>query len=196
MEIQIKALARNRYLELIIGFLFIAITEGVFITPAATYTVLSIVFAITFLIIGVTKTLFAFSNRKYTEGRELYFAGGFVDVLVGLLLLSTPSFTFSLLPNYIGYAMLFRSALAIGLSFKFQRLKISDWRPMLIFGISCFVMAFIMLWNPVISGLTIESYTATVFLINGIFHVILTVGLKKLYKEFKMKGIMSLNDNS
>lgn len=185
METQIKAIARNWYLELIIGVLFIAVGVWAFMTPVTSYVALSIFFAITFLLTGIMKTSIAFSTRKDVEGWGWSFAGGIVDVLIGVLLVSTPSFTMIVLPFYIGFALLFRSSMAIGMSFELGRLKIPDWGLLLFFGILGLVLSFIMLRNPVFAGLTIVAYTAMAFLAIGIFQVYLSFRLNKLNKEIK-----------
>jgi uncharacterized membrane protein HdeD (DUF308 family) len=185
MENQIKAIARNWYLELVMGVLFIAVGIWVFMTPVSSYGALSIFFAITFLLTGIIKTSYAFSTRKYVEGWGWSFAGGIVVILIGVLLLSKPLFTMAVLPLYVGFVLLFRSSLAIGLSFELGRLRIPDWGLLLFFGILGLVLAFIMLWNPVFAGLTIVVYTAMAFLSIGIFQVYLSFRLKKLNKEIK-----------
>ena len=185
METQIKAIARNWYLELIIGVLFIAVGIWVFMTPSSSFATLSIFFAITFLLTGIMKTTVAFSARRYVEGWGWSFAGGIFDVVIGVLLVSTPLLTMVVLPFYIGFALLLRSSMAIGLSFELGRLRISDWGLLLFFGILGLILAFIMLWNPVFAGLTILACTAMAFLSIGIFQVFLSFRLNKLNREIK-----------
>ena len=134
MENQIKAMARKWYLELIMGVLFIAASIWVFKTPISSYGALSLFFAITFLLTGTTKTFYAFSTRKDVEGWGWSFAGGIIEILIGVLLLSKPLFTMAVLPLYVGFALLFRSSLAIGLSVELGRLRIPGLGTIVIFG--------------------------------------------------------------
>jgi uncharacterized membrane protein HdeD (DUF308 family) len=183
MENQIQGIARNWYWELIMGILFIAVGVWVFMTPVSSYVALSIFFAVTFLVTGIMQISFAVSNRKHMEGWGWSLAGGIVDTLVGLLLVSTPAFSMAVLPFYIGFALLFRSSLAIGLSFDLGKWRVPDWGWLLLIGIVGVILAFIMIWNPVFAGLTIVAYTAMAFLAIGIFQVYLSFRLKKLNKE-------------
>jgi uncharacterized membrane protein HdeD (DUF308 family) len=176
---------RNWVPELITGILFVAVGLWVFKTPASSYVALSIFFAITFLLTGIMKTSFAFSSRKYVAGWGWSFAGGIIDILIGVLLVSTPSLSITVLPLFIGFALLFRSAQAIGLSVELSRLRIPDWGWLLFFGILGLVLAFIMLWNPVFAGLSIVVYTVMAFISIGIFQIFLSFRLKKLSKELK-----------
>jgi uncharacterized membrane protein HdeD (DUF308 family) len=185
MENQIKGIARNWYWGLVMGILFIAVGVWVFMTPVSSYAALSIFFAVTFLITGIMEISFAVSGRKYVQGWGWSLAGGIVDTLVGLLLVSTPTFTMTMLPFYVGFALLFRSSLAIGLSIDLSRLRVPDWGWLLFIGIVGVILAFIMIWNPVFAGLTIVAYTAMAFLSIGIFQVYLSFRLKKLNKEFR-----------
>jgi uncharacterized membrane protein HdeD (DUF308 family) len=183
METQIKALARNWYLELIIGIIFVAVGVWVFFTPLSSYLALSVFFAITFLLTGVMKTIFAFSSRKNVEGWGWSFAGGIIETLIGVLLVSKPLLSMAVLPFYVGFALLFRSSLAIGLSFELSRLRTPDWGWLLFFGILGLILAFIMLFDSAFAGLTIVAYTAMAFISTGIFQVFLSFRLKKLNEE-------------
>jgi uncharacterized membrane protein HdeD (DUF308 family) len=185
MENQIKAVVRNWWVELIMGIFFIVASVWVFMTPAASYLALSTFFAITFLFTGIMETSSAISSRNHVAGWGWSLAGGIVDTIIGLLLVSTPSFTMAVLPFYIGFALLFRSSLAIGLSIELSRLKVPDWGWLLFLGIVGVVLAFIMIWNPVFAGLTIVAYTAMAFLAIGIFQVYLSFKLKKLNQDWK-----------
>lgn len=185
MENQIKEMARKWYLELIMGVLFIAASIWVFKTPISSYGALSLFFAITFLLTGTTKTFYAFSTRKDVEGWGWSFASGIIEILIGVLLLSKPLFTMAVLPLYVGFALLFRSSLAIGLSVELGKLRIPEWGRLLFLGILCFVLAFILLWNPAFGGLTVVVYTAIAFLAIGIFQISLSFRLKKFYKVIK-----------
>jgi uncharacterized membrane protein HdeD (DUF308 family) len=185
MENQIRAAVRNWWVELIMGILFIVVGVWVFMTPATSYLALSTFFAITFLFTGIMEISFATSSKKYVEGWGWSLAGGIVDTIIGLLLVSTPSFTMAVLPFYIGFALLFRSSLAIGLSIELSKLKVPDWGWLLFIGFIGVVLAFIMIWNPVFAGLTIVAYTAMAFLAIGIFQVYFSFKLKKLSQEWK-----------
>ena len=183
METQIKSAARNWYLELFIGLVFIAVGVWVFLTPVTSYIALSIFFALTFLLTGIIKTFSAFSSRKYTDGWGWPFAGGIVETLIGVLLVSKPLLTMAVLPYYVGFALLFRSSLAIGMSFELGRLKFPDWGWMLFFGILGLIFAFILLLEPAIAGLTVVAYTALAFVSIGIIQIFLSIRLKKLDNE-------------
>jgi uncharacterized membrane protein HdeD (DUF308 family) len=185
METQIKAIAHSWYLELIIGILFMAVGVWVIFTPLTSYVAFSIFFAITFLLTGIMETTFAISSRKYVAGWGWSLAGGIVDILIGLLLVSTPSLSIAILPFYVGFALLFRSSMAIGLSFELSRYKVPNWGLLLLIGILGVIVAFIMIWNPVFAGLTIVVYTAIAFISIGIFRVYVSFKLRKLNEELK-----------
>lgn len=188
MENYIKGIARNWYLELIMGFLFVAMGVWVFMTPASSYVALSIFFAVTFLATGIMDVSFAISERKHLEGWGWTLAGGIVQTLIGLLLVSQPVLTMAVLPFYVGFALLFRSSMAIGLAVELGRIKIPNWGILLFIGVLGVILSFILLWNPLLGGLTIVAYTAMAFLSIGIFRIYLSFQLKKLNKEFKIAG--------
>jgi len=188
MENFIRGIARNWYLELIRGILFVAAGVWVFMTPASSYVALALFFAITFLITGILEISYVLSNRKHLEGWGWTLVGGIVQTLIGLLLVSHPLLTMAVLPFYVGFALLFRSSMAIGLAIELGRIHVPDWGVLLFMGLLGMISSFIMLWNPALGGLTIVAYTALAFLSVGIFNMYLSFQLKKLNKEMKMTG--------
>ena len=67
-------------------------------------------------------------------------------------------------------------------SFELKKLGISGWGAMLVLGILGALMAFILLWNPLLAGLTVVVYTAVAFITIGGLQVYLSLKLRKLNK--------------
>lgn len=175
-----RAAGKHWYLPLISGIVFIGIGILVFNTPLTSYLTLAAIFAITFLFTGILEILYAIGNRKGSDHWGWSLAGGIVDFLLGILLVSRPDITIIVLPFYIGFGILFRSIMAIGWSLELRRQQIGDWGNLLGVGIIGAVAAFILLWNPLLAGMTIIFYTALAFVVIGIFQVYLSFKLKKI----------------
>ena len=185
MKSRLEASTHNWFMELIMGIIFIAVGIWVFNTPLASYVTLSILFAFTFLVTGIMELAFAITTRKYMEGWGWSLAGGVLDTLIGLLLVSTPSITMTILPIYVGFAVLFRSFMAIGLAVELNKQEVKNWAVLLFIGILGVLFAFVMLLNPVFAGLTIVAYTAMAFLTIGIFQIYFSFRLRKIKSKIK-----------
>lgn len=167
------------YLPLITGIIFIISGIYIFRTPLASYLTLSMLFAAIFFVTGIMEVVNAFSNRQYPNwGWSL--AGGIVDLILGIMLISSPALSATILPLYVGITILFRSIMGIGSSLALKKVGIKSWATVMIFSILGLLFAILMIANPVFGGLTIVYYTAISFIMIGIFQIMLALGLKKL----------------
>lgn len=168
------------YLPLVMGIVLLIVGVWVFLTPVQSYIALSMLFAATFLLIGIIEIVYALSIRKTIEDWGWTLGGGIINFIIGILLVSRPEISLVVLPFYVGFAILFRSFRAIGWSFELKRLEVSAWGNLMAVGILGMVFAFILLWNPIFAGMTIVFYTAMAFISAGIFEIYLSFRLKKL----------------
>ncbi|HLR33584.1 MAG TPA: DUF308 domain-containing protein [Fodinibius sp.] len=171
---------KHWYLPLIIGILFILIGLWVFLTPAASYLALSMLFAATFVVSGLLGITYAISNHRRLSGWGWSLAAGIAELLIGILLLSRPELTVIILALFVGFAIMFRSITAIVWSFELKKIGVSNWGTLLVLGILGALFAFIMLWNPILAGLTIVAYTSLAFIVIGGFQVYFAIKLKNL----------------
>ena len=171
---------KHWYLPFILGIIFILVGLWVFFTPAASYLALSILFAATFVVSGILGTTYAIANKNILRGWGWSLAAGIAELLIGILLLGRPEITMVILALYVGFAILFRSIMAILWSFEFKRLQAPRWGGLLVLGILGAIFAFILLWNPVLASLTIVAYTALAFVMIGSFQVYFGLRLKKM----------------
>lgn len=176
----VKSSIKHWYLLLILGIVLILVGIWVFNTPVASYVTLSILFALTFLFTGIIELSYAIGNQKTSENWGWNLIGGIIDVVIGMMLLSQPQISMIILPLYVGFAILFRSIMAIGWSIDLKKRSVKSWSNLLIIGILGVIFALIMLWNPVFAGMTIVFYTAFAFILIGVFQVFLSFKLKNL----------------
>ena len=155
------------YIPLIIGILFLGIGIWVLTTPIKSYLGLSVLFSISFFVSGVFEVFFSISNRKTMDSWGWSLAMGILNLVIGVLLLSTPSISIITLPLYVGFVLLFRGLMAISLSYELKDYGIIDWGNLLAIGILSTIFAIILLWNPLLAGMTIVIWTALAFLTMG-----------------------------
>ncbi|AGA78822.1 HdeD family acid-resistance protein [Echinicola vietnamensis] len=174
---------RHWYILFIVGLLFIILGIYTFVTPAKAYLALSFLFSMSFLITGLGEVMFAVINKRIFDRWGWILAFGIFNCLVGVLLLSRPEVSLATMPLYLGFLILFRSVGSISYAYEIKHMGFSDWSSLLFLGILGVIFSFILIWNPVLGGLTIVSWTALCFLSIGILSVYLSFQLRKFGKH-------------
>ena len=133
------------YIPLLVGILFVGIGIWSFITPLAAYLTLAFLFSISFLGSGIFEIIFAISNRKKIDNWGWTLASGILGLVVGILLISNPLISITILPLYVGFVILFRSIMAIVIAFDLKSYAVPDWANLLVLGILGIIFSFIFL---------------------------------------------------
>jgi len=84
---------------------------------------------------------------------------------------------------YVGFALIFRSIMTIGWSVQLNRIGTKNWGWILVWGILGLIFSFMLLWNPLFTGLAIVIYLGVAFIMIGIAQIFLSLRLRKLKKE-------------
>ena len=172
---------KHWYLVTIIGVIFILLGIWVFRTPLASYLVLATFFSISFLVSGLAEISFALGNKKELDNWGWFLASGIFSALIGVLLLSNPALSMATLPLYVGFGVMFRSV--AGVSFALSLKDHGDeYQSLLWMSIGGVVLAFLLIWNPAVIGMTLVSLTALTFILIGAGVIWLSLKLKKLHE--------------
>ena len=116
-------------------------------------------------------------------------AGGIIDLLLGIWLISSPLLSITVLPFVVGFMLMFRSMMAMGFAFDLKDFPDSGWGWLLALGILGLLFSFVLLWNPLFAGLTIVIWTGCAFITIGIFRIILSFKLKHLHNLSKKTSV-------
>ncbi|MEZ7505568.1 HdeD family acid-resistance protein [Flavobacterium sp. Arc2] len=181
----VQSAVKNWWISLMLGILYIFAGIWVFQTPLASYVSLSIIFSLFIFVSGISQIIFSISNKEQLQSWGWYLAGGILDLIVGILLISHPLMTMAILPFYVGFWLLFQSMMAIGLSFQFKSENVPNWGWLLLLGILTLLFAFLLLANPVFAGLSIVYMTGLAFISAGVFRIFLAFELKSLHNKIK-----------
>jgi uncharacterized membrane protein HdeD (DUF308 family) len=176
-----KNFTKHWYLSLLLGILFICVGIWVFRTPLESYLTLSILFSVTIFISGISEIIYSLSNRKEMDNWGWVLAGGIIDLLLGIWLISSPLLSITILPFVVGFMMMFHSMTAMGFAFDLKGFAGSGWGWLLALGIIGLLFSFLLLWNPLFAGLTIVILTGCAFITIGFFRIILAFKLKHLH---------------
>lgn len=84
---------------------------------------------------------------------------------------------------YVGFVILFRSISTVSFALDVKRYGSPNWGWLLALGILGALFAIILIWNPVLAGMTIVFWTGLAFLLSGIFSIFFSMQVRKLHKH-------------
>lgn len=135
-----ESIAKNWWISLLFGVLFLFAGFWVFRIPQESYITLSIVFSVFILVSGIFEIAFTLSNRDEIQGWGWYFTGGILDLIIGGLLISHPAMNIAILPIYVGFWLLFRSTMSTGFAFSLNSAGVANWGWLLVARISTLLL--------------------------------------------------------
>lgn len=182
---EMKHSVKNWWLSLIMGILFIVAAFCIMFAPLSSYMALSIIFSIAMFISGVLEIIFAISNRRAISSWGWYLAGGIIDLILGIYLITYPMVSMEVIPFIIAFWLMFRGFSSAGYSMDLKRYGTRNWGWYMAFGILGILCALLILWQPAIGALYAVYMISFTFLIIGIFRVMLSFELKSLHKRIK-----------
>jgi uncharacterized membrane protein HdeD (DUF308 family) len=173
---------KHWYIPLIIGIILIAAGIYVFTVPLETYLTLSVLFSISFIIIGLLDMFFSIRNRKILQGWGWYLVGGLLSLAAGIILSIYPEISIVILPFVVGFTLLFLSFLLMGYSFEMKSLGILNWGNAAILSVFGVIFSFMLIVSPLISGFSLVTITGVSFIITGVSSIVLSFDLRKVKK--------------
>lgn len=176
----IKQTIRFWYLPLIVGFVLLLMGLWTFAKPVESYLALSFLFGITFLISGIIETFYSIINFNVIDHWGWSLFVGLITIFIGLALVIDLGLSATSLPYYLAFVILFRSLGAIGSAFEFGLYDIVEWRSLLFFGILGTLCTCVLIWNPVLAGMTIIFWSGFSFIVTALFNIVFAIKLRKL----------------
>lgn len=178
--ITVKSALKYWYLLTFVGIIFILVGVYTLTKPLESFLNLTLIFSWSFLITGIFETIFSLVNCKNISKWGWALISGVLNVALGIWLMTHPEISLRVLPVFVGFLLLFRTFSAIGHSMDLRHHGIRDWWGLTFVGILAFLFSFLLLWNPVISGITIVVWTGIAFIAVGVYHVYFSLRLKKI----------------
>lgn len=180
MTAPFSQMIKHWYVPLIIGILYVLFGFWILRTPLATFLTMSILFSVGFFVSGLLEIVFAISNRQHLPGWGWRLLSGLVDLVFGIILMSSPSTGAIALTVFVSFWIFFRSFLAIGTSIELSKFPNTGWGFQLIFGILGVIAAIVLLANPILTGLFVVYAVGFGIIMLGVYHVFFAMKLKGL----------------
>lgn len=191
MNEDIRSDVRNWWMSLFLGGVFVLVALCLLFAPVASYMSLTVLFCIAILISGIVEIMFGVTNRKAVYSWGWYIAGGIIDLLIGIYLLSYPVATMEAIPYLIAFWLLFRGFTLCGYATDLSHYKTRGWGWYLSFGILSIICSLILLWQPMVLGSHFPFALAFTLFIMGIFRIIFSFELKHLSHRKERKEHIS-----
>ena len=172
----------NWQLSMLLGIIFFIVGIVVFFEPGGTYLALSVLFGIVVILSGAFE-LYLGTKAPTGSGKGWYIAGGVVEILLGILLLCTPSMLFTILPFVLGFWLLFRGFMAVGVASEMMGVGIKGAGWTMTLGILVIISAFLVLFNPIIGVGVVVFWVGLSLLLAGVDLIAHAVTLRRLRKE-------------
>lgn len=171
---------KHWYLPLIFGLLFMFFGIYLFSTPLADYLALVVMFSISFILSGLSDIFLATQNKERLDCWGWYLVNGLLTLVIGLHLMVNPEISITVLPFVVAFTLMFRSFQLMGVSLDLKGNGVKNWIGLITLSILGILFSFLLLANPVISGLSLVTLTALSFISTGIASVNLAFILKKI----------------
>ncbi|MFV0472070.1 MAG: HdeD family acid-resistance protein [Paludibacteraceae bacterium] len=171
---------RHWYIPLILGILFVVFGIYLFTVPLATYAMLSILFSASFFVSGIFDIFFSIKNSKILNGWGWYLVGGIISFIMGIYLMIYPQISMVVLPFVVGFTVMFRSFQLLGTALDLKDAGVLRWGNLAVSSVLGIILSFMLIANPLFSGVSIVVLTALSFVFVGIASSVLAFDLKKV----------------
>jgi len=168
------------WMSLISGLALLIFGIWFFVAPLESFQSLAIVFGFIILIVGLSEVFISLKKRNVVFDYMSYLWGGLLNVVLGVLLISSPETILWVISIVIGFGLIFKGGEQIKRAIQLKKQNSSNWKAVLVFGIVLVVIAAALLWHPEIIGITIAIWTAIAFIFIGIFRIYLAFRLREL----------------
>ena len=167
------------WVPLLFGVIFILIGIWILRSPAESFEKITKFIGVIILVSGTTQVLFSVTNRKGLPGWGFQLSGGIIDLAIGIILIVNPAILLKIITIFVSVWLIVNSVTIIMRAAESRQAKRAYWKWELILGIILLLLAILFIWHPLFLGFTIAIWTATAFMILGIFRIALTIRLKR-----------------
>ena len=169
-----KQVSKNWYMVLIKGIIMILLALLIFMSPGDALLTYVLYIGIGLIIAGAVRIFQGFSAKGALDNWGWTVFEGVMDIFLGYILMAHPGLTVSILPIMIGFWAAFYGLFLVVDAFSGK----GGMGIKLISGILIFILANMIIFNPVSFGLTLAIWLGVMLLIVGIYNVIISFSLK------------------
>lgn len=181
-EIIINRKPRYWWVPLLIGIAFILIGYWILRSPEESFEKITKFIGVIILVSGLIQLYFTIKDRRGIPGWGFLLAGDLFNIAVGVALLVNPSLLLKLITLFVGIWLIANSISVFIKADEARKAQSRLYSWEFAMGVFLMILAVIILWHPMLLGISIAVWTGLAFIIMGIFRIMLTFRLRKLGK--------------
>ena len=178
-----KSMSRLWWLILLRGIILIVLAFFVFRHPISALVGIAVYIGISLLFTGITQILVSVFSRNSIDNWGWGLAGGLIEILFAIILLSNPAITAATLPFILGFWIIVFGVMTFANAFQDRKSGMSKWWLGLISGLLMVLVGFLISNNLLVGSLAITIWIGIAFLIAGIANISAALSLKSLRKN-------------
>lgn len=165
---------KDWYWILIKGIIMIALALLVFTAPGGTLIGIALYIGIGFILSGVVMIGKGITERKVLPSWGWTVFGGFLDLFLGYIFLTHPAVSVSVIPFMVGFWAAFYGFYLVIDGFS----GTGSAAIKVISGILIIILANVIMFNPILAGMTLVIWFGILLMIGGIYNVIISFSVK------------------
>jgi len=166
------------WIPLLFGIIFVVTGIWILQSPAESFEKITKLIGIIILVSGTAELILTLYSRRGIPGWGYQLVGGFVDIGIGLILILNPTILLKLITIFVAIWLMISGVMVLVHGSESKKAGSSFWKWEFVMGALLIVLAIILLWHPMVIGLTIAIWTALAFIVLGVFRIALTIKLK------------------
>lgn len=166
------------WLKLAIGIISVVFGFWVLSHPVGAYLGLTLYFCIMLIAIGVSEvTNIIFSERQ--PGWTWNLTMGILDIILGIILLAYPELSEDMMPYFLSFMLMFVGIELIGQGSMMRVTRIRNWGWVIVGGSITLVVAFMIIFHPLIAVFDLIVWTSATFIISGFTTILFALRIRK-----------------
>lgn len=177
-----NAILKNWWILTIKGLLTLTFGLIAISTPMATMVIITKIFGIIILLSGILLVILSLKIERYFKDRSWRLTEGFIDLMIGLIIISFPNMTISIFISLISIWISFMGILLISNGYRLRGLYDHYW--ILIFnGILAIAFAILVFTQPFHGMVTLLILIGLQSIVFGGFLIISSVYVMKIFHD-------------
>ncbi|SNR75028.1 Uncharacterized membrane protein HdeD, DUF308 family [Lutibacter agarilyticus] len=174
---------KNWWLILLRGIILIVLGLYVLGNPIDALVALALYIGISLSITGIFEIGVALSLKSVNDNWGWNLAGGIIDLLFAIVLVSNPAITAAVIPFIVGFWMMISGVIVFVNSLAIRKTEVPVWWLGLISGILTVIIGYFITSNIFVGAIAITVWIGIGFLIAGIVNALLSFRLKNIDKK-------------